>query len=125
MQCLQNRSWKEHEKRTLSWAIRNGNQNLPPNLPIRGAATSTIIRMAENKISTHRIIEISSTLPKLQFQNLGGIATPPTPVELVTRHEVTAAETSTPRITLVTGKSQCSMKTTSLHFHLQILYQCI
>lgn len=62
---------KKHEK-ALGWAVRNDTQ-----LAARGAATSAIIRMAENQSPINRIVEIKNTLPNLQSQDQGDAATLP------------------------------------------------
>lgn len=70
----------DHRKRGdegIGWAISNADQNPDAQLAHQGSCHLCPTRMAENQSPTHRIMEVKSTPPKLQFQDQEGTATPP------------------------------------------------
>lgn len=74
-------------------------KTLQPNLPTREAATSAIIRMAENESPTHTESQKSTTQQNSSSRIRKALPPHPcamAPMELVAAHRVTDAETPTP-----------------------------
>ena len=116
--CLQNGSWKERGIKRLRAGLSDRMiRILPCNLLAKGAPTSAVIRMTENRRPSHRIIEVKNTPSNLQPQDQGGTATPPMCQDHSWRLWLDVKsrlqEHPHPKTTLVPSKSQNRVKMAS------------